>query len=52
VSNNGAGKTTFQPLLDNPAVNGNIVNNGVQVNTSEHGNLHRIVPRRKFPDWI
>jgi ABC-2 type transport system ATP-binding protein len=36
VGNNGAGKTTFQPFTgSNSAVNGNIVNNGVQVNTSE-----------------
>jgi ABC-type uncharacterized transport system ATPase subunit len=26
--NNGAGKTTFQPLLDLIHINGNIVNNG------------------------
>jgi ABC-2 type transport system ATP-binding protein len=44
---NGAGKTTFQPLLDLIQPSTENINNGVQVNTSEE-TLHRIVPRRKF----
>ena len=54
VGNNGAGKTTFFSLLLDliqPST-GNIINNGVEVNSSENWKPFTFISRRKLPDRL